>query len=107
MISEIINKIISAPIALEPPEHLSYHGWCNCFDVQRYITGSVLDTIYKFEVDELGRDRNNRIYLGPQSDGSGPDKLAVDFKFDCINAQCTFLRSILLQDNLYAPTRQC
>ena len=49
----------------------------------------ILDNCFR-HIDDLGKDKNKRIYLGPGRDGSSDDKIPVDCKFDSQSTKITF-----------------
>ena len=44
-------------------------------------------------LEDLKKDSNKRIYIGPGRDGSSDDKIAVDCKFNPQNTKITFSKS--------------
>ena len=54
--------------------------WKYDFDVKLYITDADIEMLFR-EEEDMNRTRNHRSYIGPGSDGSSNDKIAVEFRY--------------------------
>ena len=43
-------------------------------------------------VNDMGKSKNKRIYIGPGRDGSSDDKISIDCKFDSLNTKVSYSR---------------
>ena len=71
-----------------PRKHRKKGEWKTNFAFST-LCSETLATLFNEGIGK-GKRRNFRTYIGPGSDGSGPDKVAIDFKFEAKNTKVTY-----------------
>jgi hypothetical protein len=63
-----------------------------CREIDEVLNEETLEAIFG-HLNDLGKTKNKRIYIGPGRDGSSDDKIAVDCKFGAHNTTVPYNKS--------------
>ena len=94
MLSNPVQRFHQTLIDVVPPDQLvNAASWKEEFLKHKSLTGddrrTFAETLFT-QLDDMGQQKNKRVYIGPGRDGSSDDKLSIDMKFAPISTKVTF-----------------